>query len=85
MVRDSADGDGMTSAADYANQMAAHRANKPRPIDKLYGRNGPTPEQRAEWDNKMREWNKTMRDLTKKQKAQLEIDNAEFRANRKWL
>ena len=66
------------SAADLAGQMADMRSRKPRPLSKLYGEKGPTPEQAAEHARQMREWNREYSRLSKAQKAALERDNAAF-------
>lgn len=66
------------TAAELAQDLADLRASKPRPIEKLFGKNGPTPEQKAQWDAEMRAWNATHRKLTAEHKAALVRDNAAF-------
>jgi len=67
------------SAAQWANEMARLRDVKPRPLHKLYGRSGGTPEQQAAWKAQMSEWNRQYRHASKMQKIALEEDNAAFR------
>lgn len=74
-----ATGSAAPSAADWANEMARLRASKPRPIEKMYGSRGPTPEQAAEHEKATREWNSAYRKASSEQKKALERDNAEFR------
>lgn len=64
-------------------EMDEMRRNKPRPLAKLYGRQGPTDEQRAKWEADMRAWNAKYRRLSKEQKRLLEQSNREFYASRK--
>lgn len=68
------------SASQWANEMARLRDIKPRPLHKLYGSRGPTPEQKAKWDADMREWNRLYRHASKMQKIALEEDNEAYRA-----
>lgn len=68
------------SASDWAEEMAKLRSIKPRPIAKLYGLKGPTPEQAATHSEQMKAWNKAYRNASKQQKIALERDNARFYA-----
>lgn len=70
------------TAAELVNQMDELRKNKPRPIEKLYGRMGPTEAQAQAWHEAMRKWNREYRKLSKQHKIQLELDNAAFYARR---
>lgn len=45
-------------ATQWSDKMADLRARKPRPLDKLYGKRGPTPEQAAAHKAEMAAWNK---------------------------
>lgn len=68
------------SASEWATEMSNMRDTKPRPIDKLYGKNGPTPEQATQHAESMKKWNSEFRKASISQKAALERDNAAFRA-----
>ncbi len=68
---------------DYARVMSELQKVKPRPINKLFGSNGPTPEQRTDWDAAMKAWNKAYRAASAKQKIQLAQSNEAFYAARK--
>lgn len=46
---------------------------------KLYGKTGPTDDQKAKYDASVKAWNKAYRYASKMQKVQLEIDNEAFR------
>lgn len=67
------------SAAEWAEEMARLRQEKPRPLNKLFGPN-PTPEQVEQHAAQMREWNRKYRHASAEQKKALERDNAAFRA-----
>lgn len=69
------------TASDWANEMARLRDVKPRPIKKLYGLRGPTPEQAAAHMDAMRTWNSAYRKASRMQKETLERENAEWRKN----
>ena len=71
------------SASQWANEMARLRDIKPRPLHKLYGSRGPTPEQKAKWDADMREWNRLFRHASKMQKIALKEDNEAFYARQR--
>lgn len=71
------------SAAWWAQEMARLRSIKPRPIAKLYGRNGPTPEQKTAWDAQMKAWNAAYRKASAEQKKALKRDNDAFYAQLK--
>lgn len=68
----------MTSS-EWCNEMQRLRDVKPRPITKLYGKRGPTPEQLESWTQQMREWNRAYRKASKMQKETLDAENAEWR------
>jgi hypothetical protein len=68
------------TAAEWAEEMARLRKTKPRPLDKLYGAKGPTPEQVTAHAEQERAWNAAYRKAGAEQKKALERDNAEFRA-----
>ena len=71
------------TAAEWAQTMADLQKTKPRPIAKLYGKNGPTPEQATQWAEKMRAWNAAYRKASAMQKATLEAENRAFRDRQK--
>jgi hypothetical protein len=64
---------------DLLHQLTELQAKKPRPIDKLYGTRGPTPEQKAKWEEDMRAWNRATGAIRRKLPALLEQSNKEFR------
>jgi hypothetical protein len=68
-----------SSASDWAMQMAKLRDFRPRPIAKLYGKRGPTPEQAVLHQAEEREWNALYRHARKMQKKTLEVENALYR------
>ncbi len=70
------------AATDAASEMSALRDVKPRPIDKMFGKNGPTPEQRTEWEAAMKDWNRKYRAASARQKVELAKSNEEFRRGR---
>jgi len=53
---------------------------KPRPLAKLYGSAGPTPQQKAAWEDRTRAWNRETSAIRRKLPALLDKSNAEFRA-----
>lgn len=63
------------TAAEWARVIGDLRDKKPRPLDKLYGSKGPTPEQKTEWDAKMRAWTSEYRKASKNQKEALDLQN----------
>ena len=63
------------TAAEWANNMAGLRASKPRPLARLYGTCGPTPEQAEAHARAMKEWNRVYRRATKNQKAALALQS----------
>jgi hypothetical protein len=65
-----------TSACELARQMSALRDIKPRPIARLFGSNGPTPDQHAAWIAAMRVWNAQYRRVSSAQKLALARENA---------
>jgi hypothetical protein len=54
--------------------------HKPRPINKLYGTRGPTPEQLVSWTEKNRAWNRERARLSKLHKTLLARSNAVYHA-----
>ena len=54
--------------------------HRPRPLKKLYGNKGPTPEQLVEYKAYERAWNAEYRAVMKMQKLGIEISNRRFRA-----
>jgi len=69
------------TAREWSNEMTRLRDIKPRPIEKLYGTNGPTTEQLEKWKSDMREWNKLYGRVSRNQKVALQLSNEAFR---KW-
>ena len=59
----------MTDYAALVAQLDALRSRKPRSLERLYGRRGPTPEQAAAHAEQVREWNRQYRALQKQLKA----------------
>ena len=68
------------SAAEIAQAMSELRTRQPRPLAKLYGQRGPTPEQATAHAEQTRAWNREMRRLRKLHGSALERDNAAFAA-----
>ena len=68
------------SASDWVQIMSDLRDVKPRPLAKMFGTRGPTPEQLEAYTAKVREWNARYRYASKMQKAALVRDNAAFHA-----
>lgn len=68
------------TASDLALQMAELRKRKPRPVAKLYGSAGPTPEQAAQHKRQLAEWQRQYRALSNQHKRQLALDNQTYRA-----
>lgn len=68
------------SATEWADELYRLRAEAPRPLSKLYGAKGPTPEQKSAHDAEMKAWNKKYRNAQKNHKIALAEDNRSFRA-----
>lgn len=66
-------------SADWAEEMGRLRTFQPRPIKKLYGKNGPTPEQLIAYKANEKAWNKAYRYASKMQKKLLAEENEAFR------
>ena len=64
-----------TPLAPAARRLDELRGSKPLPLSKLYGKNGPTPEQAVAHAEQMREWNRKYRAAQKSQKQELEEAN----------
>lgn len=66
--------------SDWVAEMAELRkpGMKPRPIEKLYGARGPTPEQAAAWKAEMAAWNKQYRHASQQAKMKNPLDWATF-------
>lgn len=58
------------------------RKTQPRPLAKLFGSNGPTPEQKAKWEADTKAHNSKMGKLRRQLPALLQKANEEFRATR---
>jgi hypothetical protein len=71
------------NSTQWANEMARLRDIKPRPLVKMFGKSGGSPEQRAKWESEMREWNRQYRHASKMQKITLAEDNEAFRVRQK--
>lgn len=69
-----------TPARELAAEMSRLREFEPRPMHKMFGTNGGTPEQRAAHAAKIRQWQRAMSYLRRLHKPALERDNAAFRA-----
>lgn len=59
----------MSDYAALVAQLDALRSRKPRSLERLYGRRGPTPEQRAEHEERVRAWGREYRELQRQLKA----------------
>ena len=59
----------MSDYAALVMQLDALRARRPRSLERLYGRRGPTPEQRAEHEERVRAWGREYRALQRQLKA----------------
>jgi hypothetical protein len=59
----------MTDRAALIAQLDELRSRKPRSIQRLFGRRGPTPEQRAEYEEQVREWGRAYRAVQKQLKG----------------
>lgn len=66
-------------ASDLVREMSRLREKQPRPLAKLYGQRGPTPEQRASWETVNKQYGRMMSHLRKTHKVALVRDNACFR------
>lgn len=63
-------------ATDLAREMSRLRDRQPRPLAKLYGRQGPTPEQRTSWEIVSKQYNRMMSHLRKAHKVAVARGNA---------
>ena len=59
----------MSDYAALVMQLDALRERRPRSLERLYGRRGPTPEQAAAHAEQVRAWNRQYRALQKQLKA----------------
>ena len=64
---------------DLGIRIIGLRAVKLRPIAKLFGKRGPSPEQLATYKEEARTWNHAYRRATKAYKEGVEISNAKLR------
>jgi hypothetical protein len=64
------------SSVEWTREMGRLRDEKPRPLDKLYGKAGPTPEQAKAHADAMRKWNSAYRKASAAQKAALQQEQA---------
>lgn len=67
------------TSARWSELMRQLRDIKPRPIQKLYGKKGPTKDQLANWKEEMSRWNSLYRIASSEQKRKLKIENEEYR------
>lgn len=65
---------------EWSDRLTVLRLKKPRPLAKLYGSNGPTPEQLTTWNTEVREWNKAYRFAAKRHAVLLKESNEAFHA-----
>lgn len=63
----------------HVDRMTELRRVKPRPIEKLFGSNGPTPEQKAKYDAEVKAWNSAYNKSAREAKRLLPLANEEFR------
>ena len=59
----------MSAATDALAELEALRDRKPRSLERLFGKRGPTPEQRAAYEEQVREWSRQYRAAQKRWKA----------------
>ena len=71
--------DEVNRAYDEADRL---RRARPRSIQKVFGTNGPTPEQKARYDSDVKEWNKQYRKNQKDLKAGIEKSNKLLRESK---
>lgn len=69
--------DGKT-AGEWSNVMTELRDRRPRSIEKVYGKQGPTPEQKADHDQRTRDWNREYRRASNNQKLALAASNKAY-------
>lgn len=67
----------MTILRDEARDL---QANKPRPIQRLYGTRGPTPEQAERWRAQSKAWNRAWRAYLDEYKLAVGISNQRYEA-----
>lgn len=65
------------------DHMSAVWQTKPRPLKKLYGTNGPTPEQLDAWNAAQRTWSSEYRKVCREVARLLPLANAEYHESRK--
>jgi len=63
------------TASEWSDEMQRLRDVKPRPLAKTFGTNGPTPEQKAAYDEKVKRWNAQYRRASENQKIALANEN----------
>lgn len=63
------------AAAEHARELAALRSVKPRPLAKLYGSNGPTPEQASAHAEQLKAWARRYRSVIRLHKLALALAN----------
>jgi hypothetical protein len=68
MAKGAGDGGRNTRRQKILRQMADLREIKPLSLARTFGSNGPTPTQRANYDQRVRDWNRQYRALNKQQK-----------------
>jgi phage-related minor tail protein len=56
-------------------EIVALQKERPRPIAKLYGRRGPTPEQAARYQEETRTWNRAWRGVRAEYKIAVDVSN----------
>ena len=59
----------MNDYAAIVRQLDELRERRPRSLERLYGKRGPTPEQRAAYEEQVREWSRQYRAAQKRYKA----------------
>ena len=59
----------MNDYAAIVRQLDELRERRPRSLERLYGRRGPTPAQRAVYEEQVREWSRQYRAAQKRWKA----------------
>jgi len=77
-----ADGDAGNRSIDLSRKLTELRKRQPRPLAKMFGTKGPTPEQKAKYDADARAWQSEYRKTQAAHKKAVEASNAEIHAKR---
>jgi hypothetical protein len=69
--------------AELLKELTELQIHKPRPLAKLYGLNGPTPQQRIAWEESVKTYNRKVSKIRKQLPELLRKSNEEFYARQK--